>query len=145
MKGELALDMVVKFLIILVVAGVVIGLFMKFSSDSKDAVKDMFKPNSTKETGFPKTLQQNSFNSGEVANFIESCYDTMSKIPPAQQKDVTCYVLMANSPFSSAASSSGIMGAIESKIQSKVKINTDLSKDYIKISFVELSNTVVVS
>jgi hypothetical protein len=145
MRGEMALDMVVKFLIILVVVAVVIGLFLKFSGDSKDAVKDMFKPNSTKETGFPKTLQQNSFGSGEVANYIESCYSTMSKIPAAQQKDITCYVLMSNSPFSSTVTSSGILDIVDAKIKSKVKISTDFSKDYIRINFVELTNTVVVS
>jgi hypothetical protein len=145
MKGELALDMVVKFLIVLVVAGVVIGLFLKFSGDSKDAVKDMFKPNSTKETGFPKTLQQNSFGSGEVANYIESCYSTMSQIPAAQQKDMTCYVLMSNSPFSSSVTSSGVLSIVDSKIKSRVKINTTFDKDYIKINFLELTNTVVVS
>lgn len=145
MKGDMALDMVVKFLIVLVVAGLVIGLFLKFSSDSKDAVKGMFQPNSTKEIGFPKTFQREAFSAGEVANYIESCYNTMNQIPAAQQKDTTCYVLMANNPFSNSVKSSDILNMVDSKIKSKVKISTDFSKDYIKVSYVELTETVVVS
>lgn len=145
MKGDLALDMIVKFLIILVVAGVVIGLFMMFASDSKGAVKNMFAPNNTKETGFPKTIQQNSFSSGEVANYIESCYSKMSAIPATEQKDITCYVLMANSPFSNFVTSSSVMNAMSSDVRPRTTFNTAFDKDYLKISFVDLGDKIVVS
>jgi hypothetical protein len=145
MKGDLALDMIVKFLIILVVAGVVIGLFMMFSSDSKDAVKNMFAPNNTKETGFPKTIQQNSFSSGEVANYIDSCYSKMSAIPATQQKDITCYVLMANSAFSNFVTSSAITGALSADARPRTSFNTTFGRDYLKINFIDIGDRIIVS
>jgi len=137
MKGEMALDMVVKFLIVLVVVGIVVGLFIKFSSDSKDAVKDMFTGKNNTSSGFPKTIQQSTFSSGQVANYIESCYDTMTSLDENSQKDQTCYVLMADSPFSGFVTSSGVTGAVDSKMRARVIINTTFSKDYIRITFAE--------
>jgi hypothetical protein len=154
-KGELALDMIVKFLIVLVVAGLVIGLFLRFSSDSKDAVKDMFTGKNNTSSGFPKTFQKASFSPGEVAQSIESCYNTMTSLAENSQKDMTCYVLMADSPFSGFVTSGNILGAVDSKIRGRVRITTAFDKDYVKVSFYEfikdtstgnlISNVVVVS
>jgi hypothetical protein len=140
MKGEMALDMVVKFLIVLVVVGVVIGLFIKFSGDSKDAVKDMFSGKNDTSSGFPKTFQQSAFSSGQVANYIETCYDNMVEAPDASRKEVTiCYVLMADSPFKNAVTSSSVLGAVDSKIRGRVMINSTFDKDYIRVSFYEFA------
>lgn len=140
----MALDMVVKFMIILVVAGIVIGLFLIFSEDAKKAVENLF--GGEKKPGLEvKTLNQNSFSSGQVAQYIESCYDAMSEIPEADQEDKVCYVLMAQSSFNSFVSQSDIFSSLPKELKSRVKFNTNFNLSYLKIEFKELGDEIVVS
>lgn len=144
-KGMMALDVVVKFVIVLVVAAVVIGLFVTFSHDAESGVRDMFGEEEGPEIDFPKTVQQNTFSAGSVAQYVESCYDTMMELSEIEQEDTVCYILMANIDFSEFTSVSEIEGAVSSDLGQNVEFNTDLGRAYIQITFKELGNTVVVS
>ncbi|MBN2094664.1 MAG: hypothetical protein JW727_01320 [Candidatus Aenigmarchaeota archaeon] len=146
MKGELALDMVVKFLIILVVAAIVIGLFMRFSGDSKNAVKDLFGPDKKKlQTDFPKTYEQSTFSPGGIAQYIESCYDALTEVEEVEQKDTVCYVLLADSDFSGFTSVDAIRSAVSAKIRQDLHFKTDLTQTHLKIEFKELGDEIIVS
>jgi len=140
----MALDMIVKFMIILVVAGIVIGLFMIFSSDAKSGVEKLFKGEEKIDTSV-KTVNQASFSAGQVAQYIESCYDKMSEIPEVDQKDTVCYVLMAQSNFNGFVSQNNIIGQLPQELKSKVTFNTNFGLSYLKIEFRELGDKIVVS
>lgn len=144
MKGEMALDYIVKFLIVLVVAGVVIGLFMASSEDARNALHNMFFPDVIK-LPVETSASQTKFSAGEIANYIESCYSNMERVPEASQKDIVCYVLMANNSFSTFTSSAEVSSALSKDIRDKVHFNTDFQRAYLKIEFRELGNEIIVS
>ncbi|MGC9310438.1 MAG: hypothetical protein ACP5E4_01805 [Candidatus Aenigmatarchaeota archaeon] len=143
-KGQLALDMVVKFVIVLIVAAIVIAMFVSFKDNAKKGVSEMFGDKVAKSE-FPKTFEQTSFSAGEIANYIESCHDAMTEIPEVEQEDGVCYVLMANTAFSSFVDASTIQGALDPKIRQKVSFRSDLKKTHLKIEFIELNDIVAVS
>jgi len=147
MKGSMALDMIVKFIIILVVAGIVIGLFIVFSQDAGDALKCFLFgcDGLTFADEYPKPINKFSFSSGEIAQYIESCYDTMSEVPEVNQSDIVCYILMADSQISSSANEEAIRESVPADIKTKIVFNTNLSKDYVRVEFRELEDKIVVS
>jgi hypothetical protein len=143
-RGMMALDVVVKFVIILVVAAIVIGLFIRFSDDAKRGVSDMFDDKKL-EVDFPQTVEQGHYTPGSIAQFIESCYDTMTEVPEVEQKDIVCYVLMADSQFSGFVSEPAIRGATRGRVAQNLVFQTDLSKTHLKIEFKDLGDKIIVS
>ncbi len=150
MEGDMTLDTIVKFLIVLVVAGVVIGIFITTSNDAKYALSCLFfgcDENSTVQ--FPRTDKQPTFSPGQVANYIESCYDNMVKAPETSQKEaVICYILMADSPFKGFVTSEDVIGEVDPRIRSSLVINTTFEQAYLQVKFLEFikdSNGTLVS
>lgn len=142
----MALDMVVKFVIILVVAAIVISLFIGFSEDAKDALRCLFFGcNEGVLSDFPRPISKSSFSSGEIASFIESCYETMSRVPEVNQSDTICYILMADSEMGSSANADDIRKYVSADIRDKIIFNTSLSKEYVRVEFRELGDEIIIS
>lgn len=144
MRGSMALDMIVKFVIILVVAALVIGLFIQFQGDAKDSIVKLFKGEEKIDTNV-KTVNQASFSAGQVAQYIESCYDKMIEVPEVDQKDTVCFVLMAQSNFNTFASQNDIVNSLPQELKSRTTFNTNLGLSYLKIEFRELGDKIVIS
>ncbi|OIN87617.1 MAG: hypothetical protein AUJ50_02610 [Candidatus Aenigmarchaeota archaeon CG1_02_38_14] len=108
-KGQMALEYVMKLTILLVVVAVVIGIIIKFSDDIKLSFKKffcIFSPDSCRNNlKFPQIIEKSSFTSGEISTYIESCYSSMASLPESEQEDTTCYLLKANRDFSSISQS----------------------------------------
>ena len=105
-KGQMALEYVMKLTILLVVVAVVIGIIIKFSDDIKLAIKRIFPSLFGNDNKLDTQLiEKQSFNSGEMSTYIESCYSTMKSLPESEQKDFTCYILKAKRDFSSISQS----------------------------------------
>lgn len=140
--SQLALDYIVRILILVVAAAIIILAIINFYDDIKIAISSWIFPKKEK-VEFPKTITKDSFSSGEIANYIVSCYSVMISVPEAEQKDVVCYVLLSRRGFS--ASSRDILSAIPRDISPNVEINASLNKDYVKIEFKDIKNKVLVT
>jgi hypothetical protein len=149
MKGDMALDYVFKVLITVVTIAVVIALIIKFSDDIKKAIND-FICNITGSCGktqkFPKNINQDSFATSEVVNYIDSCLATETALPENDQKDIICYILFSKNTFaSSGVTATTLQQALPQSLKDSVSIQTDFSHDYLKIQFQDLGNKIVVS
>lgn len=140
--AQLALDYIVRVLILAVAAAIIILTIINFYDDIKIVVNKWLFPKNEKPE-FPKTITKDSFSSGEIANYIFSCYSTMISVPETEQKDIVCYVLLARNGFS--VSSRDILTLIPSDIKSNVEISASFTKDYVKIEFRDINNKVLVT
>lgn len=140
--AQLALEYIVRILILTVAAAIIILTIINFSEDVKFLVKSWIFPKKEK-IEFPKTITKDSFSSGEIANYIISCYSAMISIPETEQKDVVCYVLLARRGFS--ASSSQILESIPRDIRQSVNITASFTKNYVKIEFRDINNKILVT
>ena len=149
MKGDMALDYVFKVLITVVTIAVVIGLIIHFVDEIKKAIAD-FICNVTGTCGkmqkFPKTINQDSFTTAEVVNYIDSCLSTESALPENQQKDIVCYILFSKTTFeSSGVTASSLQQSLPQSLVGSVVVQTDFSHDYLRIQFQDLGNKIIVS
>jgi hypothetical protein len=137
MKG-LALEYVVKWIILLAVAMVVISMVIYFSNNIK-----IFLAKQTKETKVePKEINKEYFSSGEILTYALSCWD---KTGEKYREDVTCFYLFGN--FTNVDKDWILFKFYERYPEGKPKIvldNFDTSKNYAKIKFREVDLAIVV-
>ena len=87
MKAQMSLEYIIKFLILLVVAAVVIGMLFSFSSDIKTKIRDMFgKEKEIKTT----SIEADSFSTAQIKTYMNSCWE---KTGERYNKDFICYIL----------------------------------------------------
>ncbi|MEM7816391.1 MAG: hypothetical protein QXZ20_00590 [Candidatus Aenigmatarchaeota archaeon] len=140
--AQLALEYIVRILILTVVAAIVILTIINFYDDIKVAISNWLFPKKDK-VEFPKTITKDSFSSAEIANYIVSCHSTIISIPETEQKDMVCYVLLSRSGFS--VSSTEILASIPADIKPNVEIRASFKKDYVKIEFRDINNKILVT
>ncbi|RLB75548.1 MAG: hypothetical protein DRH24_19430 [Deltaproteobacteria bacterium] len=140
-KAQLSLEYIVKVLILLVVVAVVIGMIIKFSDRIKYWVYELFRKDE-QTTEFPKRVTQDSFSSGEIATYIESCLLTMSSLPEEEQEDIDCYILTVNQNF--IASPDEVIARLSPETAQKTEIQTDFSRDLVIIQYQDIGNKVIV-
>lgn len=146
--GAMALEFVFKILILLVTAAVIIMLIVTFSTDIRGMVNrfvaDIFgEPR--EQSIFPETIEKDSFIATEIATYIEGCLAYNEAIDESKQKDVVCYVLLAEDKFSSfKIGKTSILNSVEPSIRDRIEIQSDFSKSYLKIKFEDLGNKIIV-
>jgi hypothetical protein len=140
-KGQMALETIFKVLILLVAVAVIIGLIISFSDQVRNIVKEFinkyFGKNPTQE--FPKQIEKDSFASGEIASYIESCYTSMTSIPEGDQKDTNCFLLIGKS-----FESSDILEKVSPSIRNNVEIKADFTRGILIIQFQDVGNKIIV-
>jgi len=150
MKGAaLALEFVFRIVILLVTVAVIIGLIFTFSKDVQHAVNGFLCKFFTcpSETSCPdkKPIEKNSFTSTEISVYIQSCDSCNSNIPPAEQKDTVCYLLIASKPPYFVADANAILNALPSDLKKRTTITANFNSQIIKIEFKELGDKLIVS
>lgn len=86
MKG-LALETVVKWIILLVVAGVVINLVLFFSDRIVIFIRGFMEPDKTPKTDI---IESDQFSTAQVKTYMRACWD---KTGERFDMDVICFVL----------------------------------------------------
>jgi len=148
MKGDMALEYIFKVLITLVTIAVIIALIVKFSDDIKKSINDFLCSitGSCKKPTGPKSITQDSFTADEMANYIETCYDTQMALPENQQKDTPCFILFSKESFaSSGINRVSLQQALPYSVADKVVFESDFTHDYLKINYEDLGNKIVVT
>jgi hypothetical protein len=85
MKG-MALETVVQWIILIVVAGVVLNLIFFFSDDIKRIIGGFTKGNEPK----PIEVEADKFSTSQVKTYMRACWD---KTGERFQEDMICYLL----------------------------------------------------
>ncbi len=142
MKAQIALEYIIRIVILLVVISVVIGMILKFSDDISRWVSNLFKPERT-TLDFPKKISSDSFDSGEIAAFIESCYNVMNNLPETEQGDMDCYILVASNNFN--ANANDVLSRLSSEVSAKTTIITNFNRDLVIIRFIDIGNRIEVT
>jgi len=145
MKAQLSLEYIVKVLILLVVVVVVIGLITKFSDQIRFWIKELFCiVTECKKTikDYPITVTQDSFSSGEIATYVESCLRDMEELPENEQKDITCYILIVTNSFN--AFPDEVRDNLSSDIKNRVEIKSSFDRDLVMIKFQDLGNKILI-
>ena len=88
MKG-LALETVVKWIILIVVAGVVINLLFFFSDEIKNIIWGYTK----EEKPEAEIVESTGFSEAQIKTYMRACWD---KTGEKFQEDVVCYILKGN-------------------------------------------------
>ncbi|MEM7826950.1 MAG: hypothetical protein QXQ40_01860 [Candidatus Aenigmatarchaeota archaeon] len=146
MKAAMSLEYIVKIIILLVVASVIILLITNFYDEIRTTVKCWFDPEKCspkKLADFPKTITKDTFSSGEIVTYIDSCLSNIQALPEVEQKDIVCYILMATSGF--RATRLEVIALLPNNIKDKVEIETDFTKDYVKIEFLDVGDKIKVT
>jgi hypothetical protein len=149
-RGDMSLEYVFKILIMVVVLIVIIMLINQFKDQISMAVQSFICKFSNTCSGsstdqYPKSVEQDYFTSGEIATYIDDCLSTNLNIPESDQKDIVCYTLLAkNAPYFRADKNS-ILSSVQSNLRDKVTINTDFTRQYVKIEFEDVTNSIIVS
>lgn len=148
--GQMSLEYITKLIILLVVVVVSVGLIMSFSSQIKYQVSCFFfgdcgEKNKVTSGNFPITIKEKEFTISQVANYIESCYDTFSSLPEEEQEDKDCYVLIADYPFRNMINKKDLLNYLDERIREHVEFKATLNKEVLTISFEDLGNKVVIS
>lgn len=133
MKGQgMALDTVVKFIILIVVALVVIGLVIYFSDDIKNYLKNWLgKSNEVKV----QKIEADSFSTTQVMTYIRGCWDMTGE---NFHEDVTCYILVGDL---SGVDKYALGNTLSSPAEADVS-KFDPSKTMVIISFEDVGNIV---
>lgn len=140
--AQLALEYIVRILILSVVAAIIILTIINFYDDIEIAIKNFISPKNV-SIDFPKTITKDSFSAGEIANYITACYNAMLSISEAEQRDIICYVLLARNGFS--VSTQNILASIPRDIIANVEIRASFTKDFVKIEFRDVNNKILVT
>ena len=141
-KAQMALEYIVKLMILLVVITVIITIIIKFKDDIKTFINEFFGKN-VNILDFPKIIDKNTFNPGEVSTYIEDCYYTMVSLPENEQKDIVCYVLISETSFSPGFQTN-LRDALSDDIEGIVDIQTVFDRDVVKIQYVDVGNRILV-
>jgi len=88
MKG-LALDYVIKLIILLAVALVVINLVLYFSGQ----IKQFIRKRTSNTTVNTEIINATSFSTGQLATYARACWD---KTGENYKEDAICYILRGN-------------------------------------------------
>ncbi|MCK4729966.1 MAG: hypothetical protein KAT28_01465 [Candidatus Aenigmarchaeota archaeon] len=131
-KGDLALDTIVSWIILLVVAGVVIGLIFGFS----DQIKVILNLESEEKSYDTEYMTSASFSESQVGTYIEICW---SKTGERFTKDFICYTLEGNI---SAVNPVTIAGAYDGYV---VESNFDNTKGILIIRFEDIGNKIILT
>jgi len=142
MKAQISLDYIIRIIILLVVVAVVISMILKFSDDIKRWVSKLFKPETT-PIEFPKKISGDTFNSGEIAAFIESCYNIMNNLPETEQGNIDCYILVVSGNFNADANS--VLAELSPEVSAVTTVLTNFNRDLIIIRFVDIGNKIEVT
>ncbi|GEM_PF-7114766 len=136
--ATLSLEYIFKILILSVVAIIIILTIMNFYEDIESIVKSWFRGEEKIE--FPKDVTRDSFNSGEIATYIQDCYSRMSSLPEQKQKDIVCYILLARNGFSVN------IDEIRARLPRDINVTflATFNKNYVKIEFVDVGNRIIV-
>ncbi len=131
MKGDLALDMVVGWIILLVVAGVVIGIIFYYA----DEIKGAFSSLSEEKNPEAEYFKAESFSDSQIKTYIELCW---SKTGEKFNKDFICYVLKGDI---SSIKPSDLEGDFEG-----YRVITDFnnSKAILTIMFEDIGNKIII-
>ena len=89
MKG-LALESIAKWVIILVVVGVVVNLLLFFSDEIKRFIKSSFEEKGEVK---PEIIEASKFTTSQLIIYIKSCWD---KTGEKYEGNAVCYILKGN-------------------------------------------------
>lgn len=145
MKGQgMALETVFKILILIVTVMVIVGLIFTFSDQIRTQVTAFLNQILGKSQGginLPQTIEHNSFTSSEVANYVETCYNTETSIQASDRKDTNCFVLIGNSFGDNA---NDVMSNISPSIRDYVTISADFTRGVVIIDFTDIGSKITV-
>ncbi|RLI99492.1 MAG: hypothetical protein DRP06_03350 [Candidatus Aenigmatarchaeota archaeon] len=131
-NGDLALDTVVGWIILLVVAGVVIGLIFGFS----DQIAEMLNINNEEKSHDTEYMTSASFSESQVKTYIEICW---SKTGERFAKDFTCYTLDGDI---STVNPATIAGTYDGYV---VESSFDNTKGILIIRFEDIGNKIILT
>jgi len=132
MKG-LALESVVKWIILLVVATVIIHLVLFFSDRIKEFIKDYMSKEPEIKT---EVVEATGFTTSEVMTYVRSCWD---KTGERFNGNVVCYVLKGDM---SNVDASLLPNAVEPPAVVDVS-KFDASKNFTIIRFEDVGNRII--
>jgi hypothetical protein len=138
MKG-LALDYIVQWIILLVLAMVVISIIIYFSDDIKKFINKLMGKQEVKARDIKQT---EPFSSGQILAYAFSCWDETGE---KYGEDATCFHLYGN--FSKVDKDWIKKQFLQRYPEGRPKIdlsNFDTSKDYAIVKFRELDYAIVV-
>ncbi|MBN2094663.1 MAG: hypothetical protein JW727_01315 [Candidatus Aenigmarchaeota archaeon] len=144
MKCELTRETVILFLVLVAVAGIVNAYFIVGHNDLKGRIQNLLNP-SGRVQEFPKIIQEKSFSSGDIAGYVENCYDAILKVPESQREDTVCYLLTSGSEIGLSASPLEIRQLLRIELQEKVYLPSNLSRDHLRIEYLNTGRQVFVS
>jgi hypothetical protein len=133
MKG-LALETVVNWIILLVVAAVVISLVLYFSDEIKMYVENWMKGDEGPKT---EIIVSTQFTTAQVKTYMRACWDRTGE---RFRKDVVCYILKGNV---NGVFAGDLTNAVEQPA-SVDTINFDPSKKVTIIKFKDVGNKIIV-
>ena len=132
MKG-LALESVMQWIILLVVAGVVISLVLYFNDEIKMYVENWFKEKPVKA----EIIEANQFSTSQVMTYMRACWDRTGE---RFKEGVICYILKGSV---SNVDSALLTNAVSEP--ASVDINKfDPSKNVTMIRFEDVGNKIIV-
>lgn len=130
MKGALALEYVVRLIILLVFTAVMIGIIFYFSDEIKFQVGRLFKEETVVKT---QEIERDSFSTSQVRNYIKSCWLMTGE---HYDEDVYCYILKGDLTGVDEAAL-GVEGVT-------VEVNADFSKGILMIKFEDIGDKILV-
>jgi len=132
MKG-LALETVVRWIILLVVAAVVISLVLFFYNDIKRFVKSWLEGEKPKA----EVIEASKFSTSQVITYIKACWD---KTGERFDENIVCYILKGDV--------SGVdTDLLQNALRSPAQVETskfDPTKNVTIIRFEDIGNKVIV-
>jgi len=139
----MALETIFKILILLVTVAVIVGLIIRFSEETRNVVKGFICKVFGCKTGvqeFPITKEKDAFTAGEIAAYIESCYNAITSLPETDQPaSINCFLLIGRT-FESA----GIIERVSPSIRNNVVIQADFTRGILVIQFQDPGNKIIV-
>lgn len=133
MKGDMSLEYIIKFLILLIVAAVVISMLISFSDDIKTKIRDMFGKEEEIKTN---SIDADSFSTAQIRTYMNSCWE---KTGERYNKDFICYILKGDvSSVDKENLRQGVYGAVV------VLDAFDTTKKVTIIRFVDVGNKIIV-
>lgn len=130
--AELALEYIVKIIILLVAAVVIISLILTFQQDIlrwwTGITGDKDKPSTE-----PQVIKKDTFTEREIASFIAGCWSANK----GSTKDAECYFLLGNNLNSFA-------GVTQQGIQNSLSQNI-IPSDKVIFEFTTIGNALVIT
>jgi hypothetical protein len=128
MKGNLALDTIVGWIILLVAAGVVIGLIFHYSG----ILPPIINPTENPETEY---VEAKSFSESQIDTYARLCWD---KTGETFNKDFICYVLKGNIAYINPKDVEGDFGDYV------IVANFNNTKAILTIRFEDIGNKIII-